>query len=136
MSFQEQPRFDEFEDLNPRICEKQPHVELRFGICNVSQISTDHECLANIPMDDANKGLVVNKLYYNALDMLGLSQYIYEYAALRDEAWHDRNYTLLQELMTLPQPLAEVAEMLKTNLHLMYDRVIHPHHLILYKPFI
>lgn len=108
------------QDLDPAVCREPLHVQRRLGVCqDEAQIRTGQRCLARLALDDANKGMVTNTVYYNALDMLGLSQYIYEYAALKDLAWNKRNFELLQELQTMPIDLIDVADILKNNLSLL-----------------
>jgi hypothetical protein len=51
--------------------------------------------------------------------MLALATYIYEWAALKEWAWTERNYTLLQKLEKIPMDLLGVANLLKDNLDRM-----------------
>lgn len=62
---------------------------------------------------------ITEKKYANSLDMLALATYIYEFAALKDLAWKNHNFTLVSKLQTLPMDLLRVASYLKDNLGLM-----------------
>ena len=94
----------------------------RLQRCKPSQVESADTCILPPPPASPARGFVRNDMYSNCLDMLALSQYIYELTELRRIARKKDDTSLKESLevsLKKPKSFFEIHKVLRDNLETM-----------------